>query len=156
MCNVTFQTFILLMNTIVTKSKIQKNQNVDISSIYYSCVDRLAKLDFKDLIFVLFRYRNDVPAPFVGYTATRSTHPPGQPGLPETHAPRTGLSKIYSPRAGQSNIYSPPAGQNTPDLVDVHGIVNTEFRDDEGCRFLRIKLISRLTVIFSNHYIFAS
>ena len=87
-----------------------------------------------------------MPAPFVGYTATRSTHPPGQPGLPETHAPRTGLS----------NIYSPPAGQNTPDLVDVHGIVNTEFRDDEGCRFLRIKLISRLTVIFSNHYIFAS
>ncbi|XP_023347242.1 toll-like receptor 7 [Eurytemora carolleeae] len=78
------------------------------------------------------RYRNDVPAPFVGYTATSSTHPPGQPGLPDTHAPRTGLSNIYSPRAGQSNKYSPPAGQNALDLEDVHGIVNTEFRDDEG------------------------
>ena len=33
MCNVTFQTLILLMNTIVTKAKIQKNQNVDISSL---------------------------------------------------------------------------------------------------------------------------
>ena len=31
MCNVTFQTFILLMKTIVTKAKIYKNQNVDIS-----------------------------------------------------------------------------------------------------------------------------
>jgi len=97
-----------------------------------------------------------VPAPFVGYTATSSTHPPGQPGLPDTHAPRTGLSNIYSPRAGQSNKYSPPAGQNALDLEDVHGIVNTEFRDDEGCRFLRMKLISRLTVLFSNHYIFVS
>ena len=34
MCHVTFQTLILLMNTIVTKAKIQKNQNVAISSIY--------------------------------------------------------------------------------------------------------------------------
>ena len=34
MCNVTFQTLILLMNTIVTKAKIQKNQNVDISNTY--------------------------------------------------------------------------------------------------------------------------
>jgi len=34
MCNVTFQTLILLMNTIVTKAKIKKNQNVDISSMY--------------------------------------------------------------------------------------------------------------------------
>ena len=34
MCNVTFQTFILLMNTIVAKAKIQKNQNVDISTRY--------------------------------------------------------------------------------------------------------------------------
>ena len=73
-------------------------------------------------LFCLFRYRNDVPAPFVGYTATSSNHPPGQPGLPDTHAPRT----------GQSNIYSPRAGQNAPDLENVHGIVNTEFRDDEG------------------------
>ena len=32
MCNVTFQTFLLLMNTIVTKAKILKNQNVDISN----------------------------------------------------------------------------------------------------------------------------
>ena len=32
MYNVTFQTLILLMNTIVTKAKIYKNQNVDIST----------------------------------------------------------------------------------------------------------------------------
>ena len=34
MFNVTFQTFILLMSTIVTKAKILKNQNVDISTTY--------------------------------------------------------------------------------------------------------------------------
>ena len=33
MCNVTFQTLILLMNIIVTKAKIQNNQNVDIFTI---------------------------------------------------------------------------------------------------------------------------
>ena len=33
MCNVTFQTFLLLMNTIIMKAKILKNQNVDISNI---------------------------------------------------------------------------------------------------------------------------
>ena len=32
MCYVTFQAFILLMNTIVTKTKIYKNKNVDISN----------------------------------------------------------------------------------------------------------------------------
>ena len=42
MCNVTFQTLILLMNTIVTKAKIYKNQNVDISSTYLS--DKLPRI----------------------------------------------------------------------------------------------------------------
>ena len=34
MCYVTFQAFIRLMNTIVTKTKIYKNKNVDISNRY--------------------------------------------------------------------------------------------------------------------------
>ena len=35
MCNETFQTFLLLMNTKVTKAKIWKNQNVDFSTTVY-------------------------------------------------------------------------------------------------------------------------
>ena len=40
MCNVTFQTLILLMYTIVTKAKIKKNQNVDISTVHYLSISR--------------------------------------------------------------------------------------------------------------------